>query len=132
MYKFTYDPVMIFPFFADESMSQSGCYCCNPVPAGMDVDSALHELGMISSVTNSRREYLRERNRHTRAKELTQSSRFKIVQIDPTYVTGFSSSTSTDPGSPFTSDKDSNRSAHSIEFGTAIGIQKKRQIYDGT
>lgn len=47
MYKFTYDPVMIFPFFADESMSQSGCYCCNPVPAGMDVDSALHELGMI-------------------------------------------------------------------------------------
>lgn len=118
MYKFTYDPVMIFPFFADESMSQSGCYCCNPVPAGMDVDSALHELGLISSVTNSRREYLRERNRHTRAKELTQSSRFKIVQIDPTYVTGFSSSTSTDPGSPFTSDKDSNRSAHSIEFGT--------------
>ncbi|XP_061183130.1 uncharacterized protein LOC133191392 [Saccostrea echinata] len=86
-------------------MSQGGCYCCNPVSTGMDVDSALHELGMISSVTNSRREYLHERNR-TCVKE-PASSRFRILRIDPTYVTGFSSSTSTDPGSPYKQDQDS-------------------------
>lgn len=36
----------------------------------MDVDSVLYEFGMISFVINSRREYLRERNRYIRAKEL--------------------------------------------------------------
>ncbi|XP_062577278.1 uncharacterized protein LOC134239129 [Saccostrea cucullata] len=86
-------------------MSQGGCYCCDPVSTGMDVDSALHELGMISSVTNSRREYLRERNR-TCVKE-SPSPRFRILRIDPMYVTGFSSSVSTDPGSSYKQDQDS-------------------------
>ena len=106
-----------------ERMSQGGCYCCNPRPTGMDVDSALHELGMISSVTNSRKEYMRERSRH-RIKD-PMSPRFKIVQIDPTYVTGLSSSSpSKDPGAPFSCDTDSNtnttRHSQSIQsrFGT--------------
>lgn len=112
---------MIFSL-ADDRMSQVGCYCCSPVSTGMDVDSALHELGMISSVTNSRKEYLHERKRSS-VREL--SSRFRIVHIDPTYVTGLSSSTSSNPVSPFKHDKDSStqipghsQQVLSTEFGT--------------
>lgn len=37
----------------------AGCYCCERVTsAKMDIDSALNELGMLSSVTESRKQYL--------------------------------------------------------------------------
>jgi hypothetical protein len=37
----------------------SGCYCCGVAPsARMDIDAALDELGMLSSVTESRKQYM--------------------------------------------------------------------------
>lgn len=94
---------------------EGGCYfCVKPPERGMDLDSALNELGMLSSVTNSRKEFMKERKRST--SESTPSRPFNeplprpfnepapfnepvssfhgkgfhILQVDPKYVTGFS------------------------------------------
>ncbi|WAR17706.1 hypothetical protein MAR_032325 [Mya arenaria] len=75
--------------------SHSGCYCCERTnTARMDIDSALDELGMLSSITESRKQYLR-RPHHAKTHSLpvsTSTSSYHIVQIDTKYVTGFSSS----------------------------------------
>ena len=62
----------------------------------MDIDSALNELGMLSTVTNSRRQFLSEQKRVSSdpgRKDQAVSpgpSRFQVLQLDPKYVTGFS------------------------------------------
>ena len=46
---------------------RAGCYCCVKPPSvssSMDIDSALNELGMLSSVTESRRQFMHERERY--------------------------------------------------------------------
>ncbi|KAH3709556.1 uncharacterized protein LOC127858601 [Dreissena polymorpha] len=85
----------------------SQCYCCERVtPSLMDIDAALNELGMLSSVTDSRRQYLQERGRtrsesailtkhssRPKAHSLPVSSsmsNYHILHIDTKYVTGFS------------------------------------------
>ncbi|OWF34990.1 uncharacterized protein LOC110443501 [Mizuhopecten yessoensis] len=89
-------------------------YCMKPPERGMDLDSALHELGMLSSGTNSRKEYIKERKRSTSESSSSrpfnepmsrafnepvpfnepasnfQGKGFHILQVDPKYVTGFS------------------------------------------
>ena len=46
--------------------------CCNrSMDAHLQLDSALNELGMLSTSTNSRKEYIRERNRTTSEPSLT-------------------------------------------------------------
>ena len=62
----------------------------------MDVDAALYELGMLSTVTDSRHQYLRERNRTISEnsaispKPRTCTNGYHIVQIDKHYVAGLS------------------------------------------
>ncbi|CAH1773166.1 unnamed protein product [Owenia fusiformis] len=99
------------------------CYCCSRYQGlqrdimPMNLDSALNELGMLSSVTESRKQYLSERNRnHNRSKseQGTSSSQlpdtgdnamsstgsessnslskgYQIVKINPQYVTSLNS-----------------------------------------
>ncbi|XP_022083301.1 uncharacterized protein LOC110975270 [Acanthaster planci] len=50
--------------------------------AEMDLDVALHELGMLSAVTDSRRDYLNEQAQRRRT-----SSCYSVLQMNPTYVT---------------------------------------------
>lgn len=76
----------------------------------MDIDAALDELGMLSSVTESRRQYLQERMRtrsesalitkkqvHGKSRSLptSSSSGYHIVHFDTKYITGFSDTTET-------------------------------------
>ncbi|XP_013402125.1 uncharacterized protein LOC106167799 [Lingula anatina] len=109
--------------------SQKSCYCCQTSPSlralsssssssstrdpnrNMDVDAALHELGMLSSVTDGRRQFLRERSR-TRSEQGTSftvgggslcgtgdtdiennyspgKTPFQIISMNPSYVTSF-------------------------------------------
>lgn len=84
-------------------INQSGCYCCRKTASRMDIDMALDELGMLSTITESRKQYLHERSR-TRSEgslavknkvnsgSLGGSSAYQIVQIDRNFVTGFSDS----------------------------------------
>ncbi|KAL4217743.1 hypothetical protein ACF0H5_022483 [Mactra antiquata] len=84
-----------------------GCFCCGgPSTNRMDIDAALDELGMLSTVTESRKQYLQERMRTRSESGLiskhssyskssaipssTASSTYQIVHIDTNYVTGFS------------------------------------------
>ena len=47
--------------------SSDSCYCCaKPQTSGMDMDAALSELGMLSSVTDMRKQYVNERAERTR------------------------------------------------------------------
>lgn len=69
----------------------SACYCCNPIKpaAGMELDTALHELGMLSSVTESRRQYLQEKARRdslekSRMRNLSEPSLGSLVHATPT------------------------------------------------
>ena len=54
-----------FVCFRNEMEPRSSCYCCVRLPqthsSRMDIDTALNELGMLSSVTESRRQFMRER-----------------------------------------------------------------------
>lgn len=58
-----------------------GCYCCpKPSPSdvnqsAMDLDSALSELGMLSTVTDSRKQYLREQELRFRQSSLCPRNR---------------------------------------------------------
>ncbi|XP_041361516.1 uncharacterized protein LOC121377542 [Gigantopelta aegis] len=81
------------------SGTTSVCYCCcsetqaNAPSNSMDVDAALHELGMLSTVTDSRHQFLKERNRtvsENSAVSLKPQNGYHIVQIDKHYVTGVS------------------------------------------
>ncbi|XP_045181371.2 uncharacterized protein LOC123540425 [Mercenaria mercenaria] len=84
----------------------SGCYCCGVTPsARMDIDAALDELGMLSSVTESRKQYMQERMRTRSESALitkrqmypkshslpasSASSSYQIVHLDTKYITGF-------------------------------------------
>ena len=97
----------------------NSCYCClrPSTPAvGMDIDAALMELGMLSSVTDSRQQYLAERSR-PRVRQVSEPSTstslepdaasltsacmtptnspnkgtYQIVQLNPQFVTSLSS-----------------------------------------
>lgn len=85
---------------------ESSCYCCaRPSSAKeMDLDAALHELDMLSTPTESRRQFLAERNRSKSESGSSAVSRkvgvessessangYQIIQINPTFVTGFMS-----------------------------------------
>ncbi|XP_077990356.1 uncharacterized protein LOC144444711 [Glandiceps talaboti] len=55
--------------------------------SSMDIDAALHELGMLSAVTESRREYLKENEcRSESCTKLTKQG-FTVVQMNPMFVT---------------------------------------------
>lgn len=80
------------------------CYCCPPekrkvqleekmIPNEMDLDVALHELGMLSTVTNSRKEYLREKMMKGESAALATNS-LCVVQMNSKFVTNFSFSKS--------------------------------------
>lgn len=96
----------------------ASCYCCKKTGNEMDVDSALDELGMLSSVTNSRKQYLRERMR-TRS-EPTESRSLHILQIDKSYVSDISSGTfgtfypTLDPGENIVVDPNSPSSSRTV------------------
>ncbi|KAK3589219.1 hypothetical protein CHS0354_020080 [Potamilus streckersoni] len=74
------------------------CYCCSRPSNKMDIDSALNELGMLSTITESRKQYLQERNRTRSESSLTSKeklaplspNRYQIIHIDKKYVTGIS------------------------------------------
>lgn len=114
----------------------SGCYCCRRPQHKMDVDAALNELGMLSTVTDSRRQYLQERARrsrnrtqseqgtsytsgHLRLAETTgsPSKAFQIVTLNPQYVTSLSSASETHCNSDIYS-KTSNESYASTVDGS--------------
>lgn len=80
----------------------SACYCCHgnkpqsvscSSPTMMDVDSALHELGMLSTVTESRKQFLREREKSQerdlkpRSNPNSPAKGFHVLQMNPQYVT---------------------------------------------
>ncbi len=91
---------------------RNSCYCCTKPPkltSGMDIDVALNELGMLSTVTDSRREYLQERARqdragHRRDRNLSEpgtsasptpsnspsKGTYQILQMNPQYVISLS------------------------------------------
>ena len=96
----------------------SGCYCCaKPTStttsvSSMDLDTALNELGMLSTVTDGRHQYRKEQasgiTARRRDRQLSEPSvatgtpsnspqrgTYQIVHINPTYVT----SLTTVPGS---------------------------------
>lgn len=99
--------------------SSSSCYCCNNTRKAMDVDAALDELGLLSTVTNSRKQYLRERIRTRSEPSPTDYPKrsLHIVQIDKTYVNNISSGTfgtfypSIDPGENVSVDPNSQSSS---------------------
>ncbi|XP_014681623.1 PREDICTED: uncharacterized protein LOC106821370 [Priapulus caudatus] len=83
----------------------SACYCCHgnspppastsscPLPSAMDIDSALHELGMLSTVTESRRQFLRERECAREPKPSSNPNSpakpgFRVLHMNSQYVTG--------------------------------------------
>ena len=104
----------VFPFFqVDDAVimdrTTSCHYCCSRPSrlSGMDIDAALSELGMLSSVTESRRQYLIEKSRQERLlrprdRNLSESSThptpsnspnkggYEIVHINPQFVTSLS------------------------------------------
>ena len=71
---------------------ESKCYCC-PQPAttadnAMDLDAALNELGMLSAVPDSRRQYLQEKARRdslekSRGRNLSEPSLGSLVTATP-------------------------------------------------
>ncbi|XP_005095992.1 uncharacterized protein LOC101855482 [Aplysia californica] len=84
---------------------------CSSEGGDMDLDSALDELGMLSTITNSRKQYLLETRSQASIKKREQRLRTKsesspnlsnlgrpngycILQVDTTYVTGMSSTPS--------------------------------------
>ncbi|XP_074656926.1 uncharacterized protein LOC141910110 [Tubulanus polymorphus] len=82
-------------FPAMEISRRNNCYCCASPPAGgVDLDNALHELGMLSTVTESRRQYLRERADRARAK----SESDKEIRMNSTTATGLSAALPHSPG----------------------------------
>ncbi|KAI0207329.1 hypothetical protein LSAT2_007994 [Lamellibrachia satsuma] len=86
------------------------CFCCHPPPPlpqrspSVTLDSALNELGMLSTVTDSRRQFLLETKRRDRS--LSEPSQdalscvtplnspvkggYQIVQLNTSYVVGVS------------------------------------------
>ncbi|XP_006821649.1 uncharacterized protein LOC102804102 [Saccoglossus kowalevskii] len=55
-------------------------------PGKLDLDSALHELGMLSAVTNSRKEYLKEKESKNDTCK-TSKHGFTVVQMNSAFVT---------------------------------------------
>ena len=95
-----------------------GCYCCpkpstsNANQSAMDLDSALNELGMLSSVTDSHKQYEREKERQfartilgARSRNLSEPSFtgagtpsnsptkgvYQVVQFNSQFITSLSS-----------------------------------------
>lgn len=98
------------------------CYCCKERSNAMDVDAALDELGMLSTVTNSRRQYLRERVR-TRSETIhSETKSLNIVQLDKNFVSSISSGTfgtfypTVDPGENIVVDPNSPGSSNMDQY----------------
>ncbi|KAH9512634.1 hypothetical protein Btru_038997 [Bulinus truncatus] len=101
-------PVSSTRFNVDFSQCMDDCStAANMNSDSMDLDSALDELGMLSTVTNSRKQFLVEtrgltsfRKREQRLRSKSESSPnltilgkpngFRIIQLDTNYVTGVS------------------------------------------
>jgi hypothetical protein len=91
------------------------CYCCKNTKQAMDIDTALDDLGMLSTITNSRKQYLRERirTRSETAHSDTSARSLHIVRLDKNYVNDITSGTfgtfypSIDPGSDISVDPNS-------------------------
>ncbi|KAK2190931.1 hypothetical protein NP493_64g01045 [Ridgeia piscesae] len=94
------------------------CFCCQPPPLptrsqSVALDSALNELGMLSTVTDSRRQFLLETRRRDRShSEPSQDALscvtplnspvkggYQIVQLNTSYVVGVSRKVTTDGNS---------------------------------
>lgn len=79
--------------------------CCR-YRTTLEIDAALNELGMLSTVPECRKQYLRDHNR-TKSESSTANpphrSRsqepFKILHIEPAYITGFSVERTVTPNS---------------------------------
>lgn len=95
--------------------NSSSCYCCKNTKQAMDIDTALDDLGMLSTITNSRKQYLRERirTRSETAHSDTSARSLHIVRLDKNYVNDITSGTfgtfypSIDPGSDISVDPNS-------------------------
>ncbi len=95
------------------AVNEKSCYCCTRPRQNMDVDSALNELGMLSSVTDIRKQYVAERNRR-RTRQLSdpaaaalmvdtntvcmtpsnspdKSTGYQVIKLNPQFVTSLSS-----------------------------------------
>ncbi|GBN68550.1 hypothetical protein AVEN_227865-1 [Araneus ventricosus] len=76
----------------------ASCYCIahnkdSPVldqTSSMELDAALHELGMLSKVTDSRVDYLNEKMRRKRTSNSLSSAPLCVVQMNSKFVTKFS------------------------------------------
>ncbi|GIY33152.1 uncharacterized protein CEXT_329941 [Caerostris extrusa] len=77
----------------------ASCYCfahnkdntvLSDQTSSMELDAALHELGMLSRVTDSRVDYLNEKLRRKRTSNSLSSAPLCVVQMNSKFVTKFS------------------------------------------
>lgn len=82
-------------------MAANTCYCCKDKVKSksnedMDLDEALNELGMLSTVTESRKQYLREKQASSRITRLYKNTdnrqqgrknNFEVIHFNPQYIT---------------------------------------------
>ncbi|XP_033127666.1 uncharacterized protein LOC117125309 [Anneissia japonica] len=58
----------------------------------MNVDNALRELGMLSAVTDSRKQFLQEKSRkkerESKKSSSASSSSYQVVRMNPAFITG--------------------------------------------
>ncbi|GAB1599356.1 uncharacterized protein LOC115215897 [Argonauta hians] len=79
-------------------MAASSCYCCSDKgkknSEEMDLDEALNELGMLSTVTESRKQYLREKQTPSRVARLYKNmdnrqqgkKKIGVIHLNPEYI----------------------------------------------
>ncbi|XP_064652884.1 uncharacterized protein LOC135503300 [Lineus longissimus] len=91
--------------------TSGGCYCCvRPTATSMDLDTALNELGMLSTVTESRHQYLRESRSRAKSESEKESvsnvaasgcssqeqdvvpGGYQVLKMNPKYIVGLTSS----------------------------------------
>lgn len=117
---------------------RDSCYCCPsslPATTHMDVDAALNELGMLSAVTDSRKQYLDERKRSKSETKLSQydtnvviCKKYRVLQIDPSYVTGFNTESGLKDDMTFKSGKSTECSSSTLSHnGLSSNFQYRIQ-----
>ncbi|CAI9729056.1 Hypothetical predicted protein [Octopus vulgaris] len=78
-------------------MAANTCYCCSDkgkTSEEMDLDEALNELGMLSTVTESRKQYLREKQTTSRVARLYKNmdnrqqgkKKIGVIHFNPEYI----------------------------------------------
>ncbi|XP_035212087.1 uncharacterized protein LOC118186150 [Stegodyphus dumicola] len=128
----------------------ASCYCCShdklkhaePAAGEMELDAALQELGMLSTITNSRLDYLNEKVKKKRSSNSLSSAPLCIVQMNSQFVTKFSLSKNSVPGADSESEEENDSSAPGRPHGSIeesksvvnpklICEQKMRRVYKG-